>query len=1481
MQCPYCATNNPAQARFCLHCGNILVQGSICRTCFTLLPQEARYCYHCGAPVIPTISSPFPPAQIAQIAPSAQTAPSSDLALTARPITELLPDLKRFLPAALYEPMERIPAPTDLAATRDHLSALLDTAKTYLPRPVIVEPQPTGVPKGNLQHGVFIFCDVSGFTPLSERLKMVSPQTAAERIAEIINSLFFDVVTALFNHGGDLLKFGGDAMLGVFPGDTPEQMAESALLAAQTGLAIQKVMEKYAGIDAAGEKRSLKIKCGIAAGPYFAAHIGTPPEPEKGQCGTMAYVTTGHTVNRTEICQGYAAGGEVTLTQEVYDLVRARVEAAPVETEGEHGEKPEGIYRLVSAPMLEGEQKRFILQEPPEGEVTAQITYLVERIRRLAPYMNSELIRRIVENPRNPRIAPDRRQVTVMFANYLGISDLVDALGEKNPQVVTQHLNNYFVKMTDIVEEYEGTVARMDQYAVGDRFIVFFGAPRAHEDDPVRAVYTALEMQQAMKEHFAALQTSEGIFRFRQRIGINTGVLFAGNAGAPDLRQEYTLMGDDINMAARLMSKSNWQEIFISDRTQERIAAYCETADKGEMQVKGKSIPVHVYQVLRRRAEIGQARGIAGASTSLIGRDEALQKLLAAGQNLLAGRGGLISVIGDSGLGKSRLLSEVRARLSAGEERPNLRWIHVQGLSFSEQVGYWLAAQMVRGSLDLDPAESDDKALLFSLWESGEKLLGKEKARQAMPFLIHMVGLELEGEWGQRVKSLDARVRQKQTLWAAREYFTALADQCPVLVVIDDLHFADEASLALFQDLLQCVVQAPLLLCFLYRPLRDKGCWRIHDFIENNFPRRHSELYIPPLPRPQSEELLGQLLPGALLSEAVRDEIHSKCAGNPFYIEEVVRSLIAGGAVVKLADDTWQVTEKMASITVPATLQGAIIARMDRLSEDVRQALQLAAVIGRRFQVEILNKLAAQSAELADWLAQLERSDLILPEQARPDAYIFPDALVQEVAYDNLLVQRRQEVHQRVGETLEAIFAAQAEQKGVPVEEIQAQECELLAYHFRLSNHREKAVRYLELAGKRAQGGFANATAVQHYSELLGLLDQDDSAWEKRFDILARRQRIHGLTGKQDARLADLNIMLESAQAHGDTFRAGDALNELADLYQSMGRYDEAKATASEALAIKVGLNDIDGQADALNTLGILEYFRGNYTESQPLLEQAVALRKQITDGEGEAWSTMYLGMIHVMQGDFSAAARLHAHALELAEARQDMFQTGIHVTNLARVLLGLGDYPQAIEKLQHGLEMKTRIGDRMGQGFNLYLIGLALIYEGRLDEAESWLNRSKELREQIKDSRGLSYCLHGLGLLALERQNWPQAVELLALAHQSRAGLGLKNETIESLSYLAKARLLAGDPAQALADSTQAVEGMALQKEMQEAPQIYFNHARILQANQIAAYEDYENLAREAIDRQAQRIADPQEREIFLTRNRMNCEILAPRPAK
>ena len=140
--------------------------------------------------------------------------------------------------------------------------------------------------------------------------------------------------------------------------------------------------------------------------------------------------------------------------------------------------------------------------------------------------------------------------------------------------------------------------------------IVFFGAPRAHEDDPVRAVYTALEMQQAMTQHFSALQTSEGVFRFRQRIGINTGVLFAGNAGAPNLRQEYTLMGDDINMAARLMSKSDWQEIFVSDRTQERVAAYFETSDKGEIKVKGKSIPVHVYQVLRRRAEIGQTRGL-------------------------------------------------------------------------------------------------------------------------------------------------------------------------------------------------------------------------------------------------------------------------------------------------------------------------------------------------------------------------------------------------------------------------------------------------------------------------------------------------------------------------------------------------------------------------------------------------------------------------------------------------------------------------------------------------------------------------------------------------------------------------------------------------------------------------------------------------------------------------------------------------------
>ncbi len=1511
MNCPYCGTTNPGQARFCLHCGQALLNGLVCPACYTLLPPYARYCFHCGAIVVlhgqkivsATVPAPPPlvaPAPISQavaapaleetdLAPAPPLLPKPDVTHpelpVPRPIAEMLPSLKRYLPQALYEPLERRPTAHHLNQVRDHLMALLDTSKTYLPRPVIENPRPAGQPAGGMSQGVFLFGDVSGFTPLSEQLKPLG-QVGAELITELINNLFTELVQVLFRHGGTLLKFGGDALLGFFAAADDAELAVNALRAVQTALEFQQVMEQpqFATIQVGDAVRALRIKCGISAGPYFSAHIGSTQ--------SMAFVTTGRTVNRADAAEGHANPGDVVITEAVYELVGAQLEVMPAEKEPEPG-----FYKVLVAPSGEHTDARFVVVEPPEGAVEAQITYLVNRLDLLAPYMNTELLRRIVNNPRNIRISPDHRPVTVMFINYLGISDLIEELGTSYPEIITQQLSNYFAYMAEIVERYEGTLARIDQYTTGDRLVVFFGAPRAHEDDPVRAVRTALDMQRAVREHFAALQTPAGVYRFEQRIGINTGALFAGNAGAPNLRQEYTLMGDDINMAARLMSYAAWGQVLISKKTKERVMDYFELTDKGEIKVKGKDLLIHTFTVERQREDLSQLHVLHPNDPPMVGRDEELARLLALVRVLQdehttrpgRGYGQIVTVLGESGLGKSRLLRETLSALQQQADGGQLLHITVQGLSFSEQISYWLAAQLLRNALNL-PSNANENDVLFNLWEQGGELMGRETAREAVPFLAQMMGIELEGEWGQLVRGLDPQVRQKQTFWAAREYFTLLARKQPTVVAIDDLHWADEASLALLEDLFSVTDRAPLVFILVFRPQREKGCWRLRSKADSAFHHRYAEIRLVNLSEPHSAELLELFLPGAEFTPEVRQRILDKAGGNPFYLGEVVRSLIETGAVTPLEtrDDAfdniasfarslkrkgersdaskpkrWQVTSKIETIAVPDTLQGAIIARIDRLTEDARQALQMAAVIGRHFQTEVLSGLTQTESELAGWLAQLERSDLI--QATQESTYMFNDALIQEVAYENLLVQRRQEFHRRVGETLEKTLGARA-----------AQESALLAHHFKQGRDFPHALKYLELAAHKAQEDFSNETAIQLYSDVLELLPQvhGSASGEPQATALLRRQAIYGLRGQQRERERDIQALLALAEGLGDESRYADALTELADLYQWTGRYTEAEQTAREVLRIQQTLGHAAGQAAALHQLGAIAYIRGEHAQAQPLLEQAVALRRQIGDTKGEAWSVMYLGMIHLFAGNYSEAARLHEHARELAQQRQDMFQLGIHLTNAARVALRVGEYARALAEFEQSLEMKTRVGDRMGQGFSLFGIGMAQLALGELEAAEARLQASLSLRQQINDRRGVAYTLEGLGRVTLARGEYAQAETQLAEAVKLYTELGLKAELIPARAQLARAQLGQGQAETALSTSQQAITGLQEQPNVEEVQQVYLVHYRALLANAAPEAGDYLRQAEAAMLSQAERIGDADLRQVFLAQVRVNREI-------
>ncbi len=594
--------------------------------------------------------------------------------------------------------------------------------------------------------------------------------------------------------------------------------------------------------------------------------------------------------------------------------------------------------------------------------------------------------------------------------------------------------------------------------------------------------------------------------------------------------------------------------------------------------------------------------------------------------------------------------------------------------------------------------------------------------------------------------------------------------------------------------------------------------------------------------------------------------------------------LIESRAVEPDGAGQWHLTDRIEAVTVPDTLEGVIMSRIDRLTETARQALQIAAVIGRSFEMRILHYLTETKTELGEWLAQLERDDLIRPISATErETYVFPNALVQEVAYDNLLVQRRQTYHRRVGEALEVVLAERIGDQNDTLavdldgDGIPERGSELLAYHFSRSDDRVKAMLYLERAGLKAQSDFANTTAKGNFSILLDLLGEDDGVWEKRFDILDRRQRIFKLSGEHEARRADLETMLALAQAHGDDCRRATTLLRLADLYDTTSRYEDAQTAAQEALQIRTQLCDQKGQAEALYQLGVLSYYRGDHDQAYPMLRQAIELQETVGDSEGESWSVMYVGMIHYVRGEYSDASRCHERALQLAQARQDGLQVGIHLTNSARVCLNLGKYEQAIQLFEQSLQMKIRVGDRMGQGFNHFGIGMAHLALEHYDEAEQALHNSLMIRQQIHDERGISYCLHGLGQLALKRGQFGPAKDYLQQAHELHSRLGLKGEMIEDLSALGQVYLGAGKLDVAVTASTQAMTLLAQQLNVPgEEHQILFNHFKILAAQQDTSACDLLKQTYAMMHAQADLISDPADRQVYLEQHKLNQEIMA-----
>lgn len=555
------------------------------------------------------------------------------------------------------------------------------------------------------------------------------------------------------------------------------------------------------------------------------------------------------------------------------------------------------------------------------------------------------------------KLTGERKPVTALFADVVGSTALAERM---DPEDWTAMMNEAFDHLSKAVFRYEGTIAQLQ----GDAMLAFFGAPVAHEDDPERAVLAALEMVTATDEFARQLKQTHGI-DFRIRAGINTGPVVVGNVGS-DLRYEYTALGDAVNVAARMQSAAEPGTVLITSNTQRLAPEAFDLEDLGDIEVKGKTEPVHAFRVLGRKVDPARRRGLAGVGldSPMVGRAGPLDTLLGLLAVVRAGRGRVAFLMGEPGIGKSRLIAELRRATTEapgpGEASTDSvpTWIEARCVSYGRTMPYHLLMDLVRSTLGITFVASEAEART-TLDRELERLLGPESS-DAAPYFAHLLALPLRPDEIDRAK-IPPEVMQGRYVATTNRLLRALSARGPIVLVCEDLHWADPASIDIMSQLLPLAAALPILFVGALRAETDSEGWRLANQARELFGAALTEITLEPLTEGESRELVAHLLAIESLPNSVRELILARAEGNPFFVEEVVRMLIGRGVIV-LRDDRWTATADVGAIEIPETLHGLLLARIDQLPDAAKRSLRVAAVIGRQFPVRVLERVLEEGA---------------------------------------------------------------------------------------------------------------------------------------------------------------------------------------------------------------------------------------------------------------------------------------------------------------------------------------------------------------------------------------------------------------------------------------------------------------------------------------------------------------------------------------
>jgi len=1258
------------------------------------------------------------------------------------------------------DPRMRKEAVSHSARAPDSLT-LADEAPHYLSRMLLRElaahagrvlPWLAGV------DGTMVVADVSGFTALSERLAS-GGREGAEQLTDVINTFFDGLLEIAERYGGDTLTFGGDAVLLLFSG------SDHALRAVTAARAMLDSLERLAPRRVGRHRIELGISLGAHSAEFVFVAAGTEDRAH--------VLAAGPDSERAALAESAADTGTLVVTDRTRTLLGERASVEPVEP---------GLWRV-----------RSLLDDGPTVVPAAERhTDVPVDTASLLPYLPPLLAEAVRSGVRPPALEGEHRKVTVVFANVSGVDEL---LGEPDPSALLTELQAYLASVFELLEQHGGTLISSDVGVDGAKLVIAFGAPIAREHDAESAARFALEMRDLISERGLCLQ---------HRLGVHRASVYAGNVGSAGRRQ-YTVMGDGVNLTARLMAHARPGTVVASRELVSMLDGRFRCDSLGTIRVKGRDEPVDVCELAEEtRSEDVLAAG--AGDLPLVGREQELALIAETVDHVQHDGGRVLLVAGEPGIGKSRLVAEAVDRARA------LGWRTLQAACYAHTsttpYAPWLPLLEQLLELDGEAGDAERKRAVLDRVDS----LVPEMSEQA-PLLGPLLGLALPHT--PLTRALDQTSRRRSLLRLVATLFERAAALGPVAIAIEDLQWADESSLDMLEAVASASSSAPLLLLVSARPA---GIERLRLP-----PERTTRIELSPLKQDAAAQLLEAAAGVTRVPKALSELLYARTAGNPLFLEEMARTLGQSDVFDRLEGaSSIAAVETISQLDFPDRVQTLLMARIDRLDAPARSTLRHAAVIGQVFDVDALAALerpaGAAAGDVPAEVSRLERLGLFVPAAGDGGRYRFRHALLQEVAYGSLRFDRRRTLHHQLAHYLEQHLGATEDAR---LDEV--------THHYRRSGDRPKTFRYAVRSAVRARDIYATREAIDYYRiafdsepsrsadgagvrsvllEQLGdgyqLMGCHRDAIGTYRDALRRWKRVED----RSPSLAALDGLLPEI-APGEELHA-TLCHKIAACYERESRrYDRADHWIAEALAHLPG-SPSSLPARVYSTQGIVRMRQGRYNASIRSCERAAAHARRVDDDFELAWALNTLSFSYAALGHLETAITVQQRSVTLLRKVGDLRRLSAAYGNLANCYMRMGDMEQALSHNREALAIETRIGAADGAAATSANIGEIEVLLGRFEAAIEHLDSALETSKDAGSDgmsgfvlTNLSRAHAGSGDLASARTSIDEAVELLTRA-------GMPGTLAEASIQQADVTRLEGRPADALPLCARALQDLA-----------------------------------------------------------------------